>query len=535
MPIRAVSLAASFSPGIAMRLFALLVLPLLFATAARAALFDAYEVATPAAKHQTLLVGSFVGDRPQLALATVQPTGERLLRLFALDGATWGPTHEVPLPKKVYYVDVARIAGRDRVVTYQPGAFHWFDPVDASSHRMVELTTRYRAPAEAGVPQLDVARDLNGDGLDDLVVPDLDGFWVATQKPDGSFTAPSKLGPAEPFLDARAYGDERTYGEVGITAQNTPWHLGRVHQLDFDRDGRPDLAFWDTNRFRLHRQGADGTFGTSFDTFTTEVAFDFDGAYGLAFQFGDASVPALLFGFRRRTEHRILHDLADMNADGVVDLMILTLTGRSPLRLKGRYEVHFGRPVPGGTTFPPVPDSVAEAPGRSGGLMPWGYAAQHSLDFDGDGDVDIAMAAVRTSLVGMVSAMAANSITLDLALYRLQDGRYPAKPDVVKRVGSPFAPLDKRGPLFPTVLVGDIDGDGRSDLVTGQRWDELRVFLGQAGPGLLATEPLTFPVEIPSHEQNARLADLDGDGKQDVVIAHPSADEAGRLTILMAR
>lgn len=499
-------------------------------------LFDTYQVVTDPAAHQTVLVGSFADDRDaQLATIGIDASGKRNLRLYAFDGSDWTPTHEAALPPDLFYVAVATIAGRDRVVAYRDGGLLWLDPITASEHPIAEFTTSFSASDDAGVPELDVVRDLNGDGRDDFLVPDLDGFWVVLQSPDGSFGNPLKLGPEEPFLDGNAYGDERTYAQVGVTAQNMPWYLNRVHQLDFDHDGRDDLVFWNADHFLVYRQDPSGTFPASPDTFTTDVTFDFDGVYGLAFQFGDAGVPALLLGLAERREHRILHGVRDLNADGVADLVILSLAGRSPLRLRGRYEVHFGRPTVDGTTFLAEVDTVADAPGKSGGLQPWGYAAQYFIDFDGDGGMDTAMAAVNTSLGGMLRAMVGNSIAMELSLYRLQDGRYPAKPDATRRVASPFRPLDRRGPLFPTVLVGDVNGDRRADLLIGERWDQLSVFLGGPGADPYAEPAFHVPVAIPADERNARLVDLDRDAKQDVIIQHPSTAEAGRMTILMAR
>ena len=499
-------------------------------------LFDTYEVATDPATHQTVLVGSFVeDDRAQLAAIGVDPSGQRNLRLYAFDGSDWAAMHQTSLPADVLYVAVAAIAGRDRLVAFRDTGLVWLDPTVAEEHPIAEFTTSFSAPTDAGVPELGVVRDLNGDGRDDFLVPDLDGFWVVLQSPDGSFADPLKLGPGEPFLDANAYGDERTYREVGVTAQNMPWYLNRVHQLDFDHDGHDDLVFWNTDHFLVYPQDTAGTFPASPHAFTTDVTFDFDGVYALAFQFGDASVPALLLGLSERREHRILHGVRDLNADGVADLVILTLAGRSPLRLRGRYEVHFGQPTVDGTVFSADVDTVVAAPGKSGGLQPWGYAAQYFIDFDGDGAMDTAMAAVNTSLGGMFRAMVGNSIAMELSLYRLRDGGYPAKPDATRRVASPFRPLDRRGPLFPTVLVGDVNGDRHADLLVGDRWDQLSVFLGSAGADPYAGQAFHVSVAIPADERNARLVDLDRDAKQDVVIQHPSASEPGRMTILMAR
>lgn len=498
--------------------------------------FEHFEVVTASANHQTLLFGSFdeSGNVP-LAIIRVDAVGQRHVHLLAFDGNDWTQATNVALEPGVLFVDVARIDGRDRLVTYRHTGINWLDPDMGTEQPLVDATTNFHAPEDAGIPHLDVMRDMNGDGRDDLVLPDTDGFWLALQSSDGSFDEAAKIGAPEPFLDATAYGDKRTYREVGITPQNTPWYLRRAHRLDYDRDGRTDLLFWNSDHFLVYRQDEAGTFAAAPAKLETDVQFDFDGSYSLAFQFGDSGVTSLLLGLGGRMDYTLLHGFQDLNADGVADLVTLSLYGRSPLRLGGRYHVHFGRPTPGGTSFPAEPDTSATAPGKSAGGTAWGYATQMFLDFNNDGATDMGLAAVNTSLGGMARAIAANSISMRLALYGLRDGQYPARPDWTRTVRTRFAPLDKRGPMFPTVLVGDVNGDGRSDLLTGERWDELNVFLGTPGKDPMARQPIKVAVDLPGNELNARLADLDKDGKEDLVIQHPSATGTGRMYILMAR
>ena len=43
----------------------------------------------------------------------------------------------------------------------------------------MNIATNYNMIDPDKVSHIDITRDLNGDGLDDLVLPDFDGFWIS--------------------------------------------------------------------------------------------------------------------------------------------------------------------------------------------------------------------------------------------------------------------------------------------------------------------------------------------------------------------
>ena len=498
--------------------------------------FKQSEVETGTAKHQTVLTGFFLGgDFAELAVVNTKKNKSRHLNIYAFSEGTWVSKLEAPLRPEVLFVDVANIGGRDRLITYEHGRLNWLDPDAVVERALVKVTTNYKTTDDGGIPSVDITRDLNSDGLDDLVVPDIDGFWIATQLRDGSFTAAIKLGTPDPFLNEIALDDSRSYREVGITPLTVHWYLSRLHQMDYDHDGRMDLVFWNVDHFDVYRQDARGMFSTAAETFTVDIPFDTDGAYSIAFDFKGENMFSLIFGFRKNTKRRVLHTFQDLNGDGVSDLVIHSLEGRSLGSQRSLYEVHFGTPTPDGIVFTEEVSRTIRPRGTAGGLQPWGYSSQRFQDIDGDSKTDILFKDVQTGLVGMSRAMLGKSIAIDLEFYHNRNGAYPNKPTTKRKIRPNLDIFETDRVFFPVVLLGDVNGDGRSDLLVGENWKELHVFLGVPGQELFARTPRKVAIAMPNDERNARLVDLNKDNKQDLLIHYPSTINPHRVALLIAQ
>ena len=532
------------------RLFSILVLGVLLSgcTKAPAAeithdFFEQYDIVTGTTKRQTVLPGFFLGGATaELVVVHVDDNNDRRLQMYGFDGTDWVSVLEATLRPDVVFVDVASIGDRDCLITYQGGRLNWFDPDSATERVLAEIAINYNATDDGEIPRVDIARDVNRDGRDDLLVPDVDGFWISIQLSDGSFTDAVKLGPPEPFRDEAGVKDSgidvsRTYGEVGITRLTFPWYLSRVHEMDYDQDSRSDLVFWNEDHFDVYHQDAHGQFDPVAKTFTTDVPFDSDGIYTRMFEFSDESAFSFLFGFNENTRRTVLHSFRDLNRDGVADLVTLTLVGRSILRQSSLYEVHFGTATPEGATFARDAGTAIQPRGTAGGMQPWGYSSQSWQDFDGDGLVDIKFGDVNIGLGGMTRALLANSVSMDLEFYRSEDGLYPDKPTTTRKIRPDLSPFKGRKAIFfPEALMGDVNGDGRSDLLVGKSREELHVFIGVPGPDLLARQPQKVAVALPADQaRNIWLVDLNKDGKLDLLMHHPGTSEPQRLTMLVAR
>ena len=508
-------------------------------------LFDRHEMTAGSNKEQTVLTGSLLGGPvADFAFVSVDEQGIRRLEIHAYDGSAWRPRLSATLGAEVLFVDIAAIGGHERLITYEPGRFNWFNPETMKEQLLIEVEGTFRPTTRDRIPHVDLTRDLNRDGRDDLVMPGVDGFWISVQRDDGSFAPFSRYGPAEPFADTPVSGFDleegalkkgTTYGDVGITAATVPLYLNRIHQLDYDQDGRIDLAFWNRDHFAIHLQTDTAEFTPAATRANIRVPFDFDGVYSRAADYTDQGIFALLFGIGKKTERTVLHSFRDLNGDGAADLVLLTLRGRSITKQRSQYAVHFGKSSSDGLRFEANPDATFRPRGKAGGMQPWGYASQSFEDFDGDGRTDMLFRQVKVDFGGMLLALIGKSVAIDLEIFSMQEGVFRTKPAARRKLRrfSPFAGADNI--FFPPVMTGDVNGDGRTDLVAGRDPEKLHLYPGVAGPELLGKKPVAVNVLLPRDERDARLADMNLDGKQDIVLHHRSRNEPDRVVILMAR
>lgn len=335
--------------------------------------------------------------------------------------------------------------------------------------------TIYASRSTSDVVNFDLARvlygDFDGDGRTDVAY--VDGFNayrpIRIHLSNGAGFAPAVDGPVR---------------SVGVTASAALNDIATVKLGDFNGDGRTDILIIPSRTVaqpvEVYLANADGSFPAmaSFRGPTVAVGTI------------DVDVSSLL--------------LADFDGDGRTDILYFP-RGATRSQLSLSTGTGFSAAVQG-----PLFDTSAGIPA---------LARVKVGDFDGDGRSELAF------VLGSVTAVA-------MEVHRLN----PAKSGFVLQMYGPKRAVrsDPQGARIDAsrVLVADVNGDGKSDLVALEGWgtrEAMSVYLA-TGSGFTSRYdgPIRFFDAVRPDESLARvrLGDFNGDGRTDLAFVEGSLGSA---------
>lgn len=176
----------------------------------------------------------------------------------------------------------------------------------------------------------------------------------------------------------------------------------------------------------------------------------------------------------------------DFNEDGKLDLIASDDRDDAPLRL-----------LPGNG------DGTFAAPVKIGSAVVAGIPFALAADFNGDGNLDVA--------IGFVGKSDDNGV---LIYQGYGDGTFS---DVIARLHIGMAAFPSGG------VVADLNNDGKPDVLVANRLAKsLSIFLNRGGFNFTASDR-----QMAWEANDVTAADVNGDGKLDVVVAESSSEDGG--------
>ena len=397
-------------------------------------------------------------------------------------GFSGAPDYSFKLPADVIGFSVGDLAedeGREILVVSAKTALVW-RPRQSGKERFRRIATislLWQLPRLTDVLALPkLVRDLNGDRLDDLLIPEPGGYRVLLQERAGAQTsfkaqAPLVVDPdqsrtytgggnirkgfsinipiSREMKDSNSLVSRRTLIALNETVP-VPW------VVDFDGDRDLDIIARGPEKLFVFLQGTGGQFSSSPDlTLTTPLVADRSRAVDISYSShfldldGDRLCDCVTLG-------------GDQDADKA-RTQVLTY-----LQKRGRGDTAKSKAAP---LFGPkgLPQQL---------ILLLGFAGQtHFSDVDGDGRPDLVVATLRPDLIDILGSKGKEKIEIELLVYLNRKGTFSKQPDFRRSLKIKVAGFKNISTRKLARFFGDLTKDGTAELLVQDRPEKLNVFL----------------------------------------------------------
>lgn len=404
---------------------------------------------------------------------------------------------QIAIPTTAQFFDQAKLAGHSggQLVSLTTEGVAHYQAAEKRWRKLVTSSSLYRVVDTKRLRRLEFSHDLNNDQLTDFLLPDFNGYQLWLQQADGSFRH------YELTIDSQmqAFDEDPTY------IARKPW------TVDLNLDGRTDIAFAKDDTLQVFLQQADGSFPTEATTLALGVGLTPDNQAQL--RGGDGR------SFKGLVINR-LQRLMDVNGDSIVDLVVQQQQYIDAMEQNYSYHIHYGQTGANGVSFQQKPNQTISTSGVQFDV--------NFVDLDNDKRVDFYTPAAQIGVRSIIRALVAGTANVELQFYKQQaDGSFGSKPvysqDVTVEISIGSGQVNM--PLA-TVLK---NAAGVASLVVGDGEDTLRTFAPVAAK-LFSDKSTKQQQPMPKRGMDALVVDLNGDGKEDLVLPFTSQEVTPELT-----
>ena len=435
-----------------------------------------------------MAIGDLDGDgKPDIVIVSslIIPTSLCIMRNTSVPGRPSFAMQECievdHLPYAIAICDIDGDGKQDVCVGHPTNTLSVLLNRSSLSHISFASPTNFTSPYPAGGEGNMATADFDGDGKQDIVINDWTSGAISVLHNTSSIGTPAFDAPIS-FDD----GSDANPSDVAVG--------------DMDGDGKPDLAIMGQFGIRtFHNNSTTGSITASSFAITNRYKFESD--------YGAGSMA-----------------MGDLNADGKPEIVAVATSGNT-------IGIFTNDPLPA----PPIVTALSKLVDSSGtsititGLN-FNAAPANDIVYFGATRASVT-SATTTSMTVTVPVGATNAPVSVLNNANAREGSSPkaflptynGAAYLAGSVNFDTAAVFTHGDTLSA--IGDIDGDGKADVVTIGS-GALRIYRNISTSGSVTTSSFAAPVVVsmPAGAAAIALGDMDGDGKLDVVVANNITD-----------
>ena len=427
--------------------------------------------------------------QPQHLLISSTKDQRTIINVFSdLDSDKANLANSIKLPSNSLFFNAGQLANKhtQSLLVMTADQLLSVDIASGNTELLTHIDSFYAPQASAEASFSEFAKDLNGDGLVDVLTANFNKVNVYLQQSDGKFSAQS--------ID---FTPEHSIKDRSITISEP-----ESFSIDINGDDRLDLAFLQGDQLVAFTQLAKGGFAAEpvMVPFNAGILTKQDYRH---IQRDDDATTALT----------TLEQLIDLDGDKLVDLVTKTTSKGGMFGGESAYQIRFGQRESQGLYFAKKPDLT---------LTPKGQTQLEFNDLNNDGLVDYSMFSLELG-VGSMMSLVSGSLDADIFVHRMHTKRqFSEKPDYDTEIEVLVNTDTGRGGRTAFELA-DFDGDGLKDLFIQSDDDEFRIHKGEQ-QRLFAKKKSKYTSLLPKNGSLIETNDFNHDGKADILIRFEKQD-----------
>jgi len=438
----------------------------------------------------------------ELVTLGVDDNLQKWLGIYTLniDNQRYSLFQKLLLPPSFYSFDISDESdnGQEKQVLYFLSSEHIVQYVPHNSAAPFDVIADIQSVTLKKRPDFisrgEFVRDLNGDKRADILISDFSQVRLLLGKAEGGFEHQSL--PITP--------------QVKVNKRGAEYIESKLYISDANFDGRDDIIKIAEGELEVYPQNETGMFNPLASYIPVRQAISGIDWWNKRDAFGESLDQSSLI-------YRKVEEVRDINNDGITDLVLRYTKSSGVLDRVNDYEVFLGEKLKDKLVFPAKASSVVRAEGTLTGL--------EFIDIDNDDKLEVMVAGFDIGLSQIIGALVSGSIDQDVYLFKMDNNSlFQAKPNVSKEVELSFS-LTSGQSGSPVVKLADINGDKVQDLLLSDGQDRLKIFLGDPGGKLFKSRSEQFNILLPQEGGMLSSDDLDGDGKDDILIKYGRQDD----------